>query len=161
MMVCSDEMMRTLPGRPAYALLRLRLRLRARQAGRLSRAAAMLAMAAAAALTAWPAAAQTSTPKGGSKPTSRACTPGEPNLLRDPALAVKVSTKLQFNKALLREKFDVQASGGMVTLSGNMTTREHIALAAKLASEVSGVRCVNNQLKLGPTQYDDPAPRNL
>jgi len=159
-MACSKNMMPSPVPRSAA-----RLPQSLRQAGHLPHPAALLALAAAvAALAALPAAAQTITtpPKGGGKPAAqRACAPGEPSLLRDQALAVKVSTKLQFNKALLREKFDVQVNGGVATLSGNMTTREHIALAVKLASAVQGVRCVNNQLKLGPTQYEDPAPRNL
>lgn len=83
------------------------------------------------------------------------CRPAESNFFKDEALAMKLSTKLQFNKALLREKIEVKVSGGIATLSGNVSSPEHIALAAKLAAETDGIHCVNNFLKVGPPE---PSP---
>jgi len=62
---------------------------------------------------------------------------------------VKVATKLQFNRALLREQIEVRTVGGVVTLSGTVSSHEHRALAERIASEVSGVVRVNNSLKVG------------
>ena len=75
---------------------------------------------------------------------------GEPSFFKDEAVAFKVNSKFQFNKTLMREKIDVKNNGGIVTLSGNVSTPEQIALAGKLASEVNGVQCVNNFLNVGP-----------
>ncbi|MGE0807326.1 MAG: BON domain-containing protein [Burkholderiaceae bacterium] len=121
-----------------------------------------VALSLAAAVLAAPAAAQMTQPSSkGSAARQRVCAAGEPSLFRDQALAIKVATRLQFNKSLLREKVDVHVAGGVATLSGNVTAREHIALAVKLASEVDGVRCVNNFLKIGAPEPSDPGPSNL
>src|SRR5262245_5131906 len=75
---------------------------------------------------------------------------GEPSFFKDQLVLTKVTTKLQFNKALLQEKIEVKNSGGMITLSGNVSTQEQIALASQLTKEVNGVLCVNNFLQVGP-----------
>ena len=85
-----------------------------------------------------------------------ACTPGEPSFFRDEALTMKVATKLQFTKALLREKVNVKVSGGVAMLWGGLSSAEAVATAARLAGEVEGVRCVNNQLRVGPPDADEP-----
>ena len=41
-------------------------------------------------------------------------------------------------------------ANGIVSLYGIVSTPEHARRAAKLASEVGGVRCVNNYLVVGP-----------
>jgi serine/threonine protein kinase/osmotically-inducible protein OsmY len=73
----------------------------------------------------------------------------EPSFFRDEATTMKVSTKLQFNRALLREQIEVRTVGGVVTLSGTVSSETKRELAAKVASEVSGVIRVNNTLKVG------------
>ncbi|MBK7665135.1 MAG: BON domain-containing protein [Sterolibacteriaceae bacterium] len=81
---------------------------------------------------------------------------GDPSFFRDEGINIKVSSKLKFNKSLMREIIQTKVNGGIVTLSGNVSTAEHARLAAKLASAVGGVRCVNNDLVVGP-----PAPRPI
>ena len=76
--------------------------------------------------------------------------PGDPSFFRDEGINIKVSTKLKFSKALMRENIQTKSNGGIVSLYGNVSTPEHAKLAAKLASEVGGVRCVNNYLVVGP-----------
>lgn len=85
-----------------------------------------------------------------------ACEPGQqkPSFFKDEWISNKVAAKLQFNKALLREKIDVKTTAGVVTLSGNVTAKGQIALAGKLAAQVSGVRAVNNYLQVGPPLRD-------
>jgi len=83
---------------------------------------------------------------------------GDGSLFKDEATAFKITSKLQFNKALMREKIDVKSSGGIITLSGNVSTPEQIALAEKLTREVKDVQCVNNFLKVGPPLKDSPTP---
>ena len=78
------------------------------------------------------------------------------SFFRDEGLTLKVASKLQFNKTLLREKIHVKAVGGIVSLSGNVSSKDHIALAGKLAAEVQGVQCVNNFLKVGPPEPNEP-----
>jgi osmotically-inducible protein OsmY len=68
---------------------------------------------------------------------------------RDEGLVLKVSTKLQFNKKLLREKIDVKANQGIVTLSGSVSSAELVSLAGQLAAETSGVVKVINGLRVG------------
>lgn len=75
---------------------------------------------------------------------------GDPSFFRDEGIKIKVTSKLKFNKALLRENIQTRTNGGIVMLYGNVSTAEHAKLAAKLASEVGGVRCVNNYLVVGP-----------
>lgn len=84
------------------------------------------------------------------KPARQCDGPGDPSFFRDEGINIKVSTKLKFNKALMRENIQTKSNGGMVSLYGNVSTPEHAKLAAKLASEVGGVRCVNSYLVVGP-----------
>lgn len=69
----------------------------------------------------------------------------------DHALSVKVSTKLQFNKKLLRTVIKVEAHDGAVILSGNVPSEGLIAEAVRTARAVEGVRSVKSYLKVGPT----------
>jgi hypothetical protein len=85
------------------------------------------------------------------------CHSGAPSFFRDEAMTIKVATKLQFNRALLREKVNVKVTGGVAMLWGGLSGTEAIAAAVRLASEVEGIRCVDNQLKVGPP--DQPAER--
>lgn len=77
---------------------------------------------------------------------------GDPSFFRDEGINMKVTSKLKFNKALLRESIQTKTNGGIVTLYGNVSTAEHAALAAKLVAEVDGVRCVSNYLVVGPPE---------
>jgi hypothetical protein len=99
----------------------------------------------------------TSAPAWAENPTKPGeCRGGDASFFRDEGLTLKVASKLQFNKTLLREKIQVKAVGGIVTLSGNVSSKDHIALAGKLAAGVEGVRCVNNFLKVGPPEPWEP-----
>ncbi len=75
---------------------------------------------------------------------------------KNSALATKVGVRLQYNKALLTEKFDVEADDGTVILSGNVSTKEKLDLAVKLARSIDGVKMVDNRLKIGPPIGSDP-----
>lgn len=98
-----------------------------------------------------------STPTWAQKPAKPGeCRGGDASFFRDEGLTLKVASKLQFNKTLLREKIHVKAVGGIVSLSGNVSSKDHIALAGKLAAEVQGVQCVNNFLKVGPPEPNEP-----
>jgi hypothetical protein len=94
-------------------------------------------------------------------PKPAVCHAGESSFFRDEALSVKATTKLQFTKALLREKIHVKVSGGVATLSGNVSAPEHIASAAHIVSQIDGIHCVSNFLQVGPPEpADTNGPRN-
>lgn len=76
---------------------------------------------------------------------------GAGQFFKDEGVVLKVVAKLQFHKQLLRENIDVKANGGIVTLSGNVSSHELVTLAGKLAAEVSGVTRVHNLLQVGAT----------
>lgn len=78
--------------------------------------------------------------------------PSHAGFWADHALAIKVSTKLQFNKKLLRTVIKVEAHDGVVSLSGNVPSKDLIAEAERTAKAVEGVRGVKNYLKVGPTE---------
>ncbi len=82
--------------------------------------------------------------------TTANCVPGEQNFWRDQGLTVKVSTKLQFHKPLQREKIEARVMGGVAQLSGNVSSAPQMAAAVRLVSQVEGVRCVMNNLRVGP-----------
>ncbi|MCW7538042.1 BON domain-containing protein [Aquabacterium sp. A7-Y] len=89
-------------------------------------------------------------------PAQAACRPGEASFFRDEALTMKVTTKLQFTKALMREKIRVKVTGGVAMLSGGVSSAEQIATAVRIARQVEGVRCVDNFMKVGPPEADNP-----
>jgi len=72
----------------------------------------------------------------------------EPSFFRDEATNLKVASKLQFNRELYKEQITADVSGGVVTLTGTVSTQAKRALAEKVAREVSGVVRVNNKLKI-------------
>lgn len=80
---------------------------------------------------------------------------GDASFFRDEGINIKVSSKLKFNKSLMRENIQTKTNGGIVTLQGYVATAEHAQLAARLASEVGGVRCVNNLLAVGASPMPD------
>ena len=61
---------------------------------------------------------------------------------------MKVASKLQFNRELMREQITAQVSGGVVTLTGTVSTEAKRELAGKVAAQVSGVVRVTNNLKI-------------
>lgn len=86
------------------------------------------------------------------RPTSRPICRARDDLasfFKDEGLAIKLSSSLQFNKALLREKIEVRVRGGVATLNGSVSSEEHAILAGRLAAEASGINCVNNLLQVG------------
>lgn len=84
------------------------------------------------------------------------CRPGEPSFFRDEALTVKLASKLQFSKTLLREKVNVKVTGGAAMLWGGLSSAEAVAAAVRLASQTGGIRCVDNRLKVGPPDAAEP-----
>lgn len=78
----------------------------------------------------------------------------EASFFKDEALRMSVGTKLQFSKALLQEKIEVRASGGVVTLTGGVLNEERAEIAGRVAAQVSGVHCVNNLLQVGASAHD-------
>jgi hypothetical protein len=85
---------------------------------------------------------------------------GDPSFFRDEGINFKLSTKLKWNKALMRENIQTKVNGGIATLSGTISTLELSRLAARLALEVNGVRCVSNQLVVGPPPPPSPTATN-
>lgn len=88
--------------------------------------------------------------------TSGTCRGGEARFFKDEGLALKVSTKLQFTKALMREKIDVRSNARVISLSGNVSTADLVALAGQIAAQAEGVVCVNNFLRVGPREIPPP-----
>jgi hypothetical protein len=68
----------------------------------------------------------------------------------DNAKSVSLGAKLQFNKVLMREKVLVKVTGGVAILTGNVSSQTAIRTAGRIAAETSGIRCVQNHLKVGP-----------
>jgi len=64
----------------------------------------------------------------------------------DSALAAKVKSALGADPALRLLAIDTGVAGGVVTLYGTADTRAHREKAAQVASNVPGVKSVNNQL---------------
>jgi len=136
---------------------------------RAARPAAVLAAAIVLALTT-PAAIGADAPRGKAAGTAsgatakpgadRPCQAGEASFFRDEGLSMKVQTKLQFNRELLREQIHVKVNGGVATLSGGVSTPQHIALAVDIARQVDGIRCINNFLRVGPPDPPAQGPLN-
>lgn len=76
------------------------------------------------------------------------------SFFKDEALGVKLSSTLQFNKALMREKIQAKVSGGVATLTGTVSSDEHAMLAGRLAAEANGINCVNNLLQVGVAERE-------
>lgn len=91
-----------------------------------------------------------------SKPARPACVPDEPSFWKDQALATKVAATLPFHKALLREKVQVKVTGGAAALSGNVSSQAAIDEAVRVVAGVSGVKCVQNFLHVGPPLPEAP-----
>jgi len=64
----------------------------------------------------------------------------------DSALAAKVKSALGADPTLRLLAIDTGVSNGVVTLYGTADTRAHREKAAQVASNVAGVKSVNNQL---------------
>ncbi len=71
-----------------------------------------------------------------------------PSFFRNAAMSIEVATKLQFNRELFKEEITANVSGGVVTLTGTVSTRAKRELAGKVVREVAGVLGVNNNLKV-------------
>jgi osmotically-inducible protein OsmY len=67
----------------------------------------------------------------------------------DERIKDEVHERLARHPAIDAGEIDVQAQGGEVTLSGNVTTRYEKRLAEELAEEVFGVRNVQNSIRVG------------
>jgi osmotically-inducible protein OsmY len=79
----------------------------------------------------------------------------------DTALAGKVKTALMTRKGLEGSQISVEAKNGVVTLKGDVATREQADIAEQVAKNTDGVTSVNNQLMLRipakPTTSSHPA----
>jgi osmotically-inducible protein OsmY len=82
--------------------------------------------------------------------TSTSCRPGDSGFFRDQGLGMKLASKLKFRKQLLSEQIDARVSNGIATLSGGVSSRRQITLALNIASDVEGIHCINNFLRVGP-----------
>jgi serine/threonine protein kinase/osmotically-inducible protein OsmY len=71
-----------------------------------------------------------------------------PGFFRNEAISFKVAAKLQFNRELFKEEITANVSGGVVTLTGTVSTQAKRELAGKVVREVAGVLGVNNNLKV-------------
>lgn len=69
-----------------------------------------------------------------------------PKVDEDKALAARVKTALGTDSSLKMLAIDAGAANGIVTLWGTADTRAHRDKAAKVASEVPGVKSVKNEL---------------
>jgi len=72
----------------------------------------------------------------------------KPGFFRDEGLSFKVASKLQFNQQLYKEQITADVSGGVVTLTGTVSSAAKRELAENVVREVSGVVRVNNKLKV-------------
>ena len=72
----------------------------------------------------------------------------QPSFFRDEGLSFKVASKLQFNRQLYKEQITSDVSGGVVTLTGTVSSAAKRELAENVVREVSGVVRVNNKLKV-------------
>jgi len=80
--------------------------------------------------------------------------PVQAGFFQDNALAVKVSSKLQFNKKLWQIPIQVDVHEGVVMLSGNVPSQAIINEALKTVRGVEGVKGVQNFLKVGPPVHE-------
>ncbi|WP_041675755.1 BON domain-containing protein [Ramlibacter tataouinensis] len=78
------------------------------------------------------------------------CPSGEARFWRDQALTVRLAGQLQMHQPLRRERIEVQVRGGVVLLSGSVSSPRQQRAAAQLAARVEGVRCVQNFMRVGP-----------
>lgn len=69
-------------------------------------------------------------------------------ILDDTAITTKVKAKLLQEKGIPSTSISVETFEGRVQLAGSVETREQIAHAGKVARSVSGVKRVENRLKV-------------
>jgi serine/threonine protein kinase len=75
---------------------------------------------------------------------------------RDQGITTKVAGKLHFNRKLWRTGIQVETKQGVVTLRGNVPSRQLIAEAVSIAGGVPGVRAVRNELRIGAPEVAPP-----
>lgn len=71
------------------------------------------------------------------------------DMWNDPAITAKVKTQLIKDTTIQGRKIDVDTVEGVVTLSGVVRTRAEADYAVKIASMVSGVKRVTDNLQVG------------
>lgn len=69
----------------------------------------------------------------------------------DTAITTEVKAGLHENKLTKSGDIQVHTEQGVVTLAGNVQSKEAISAAQKVASETSGVKRVTNELTMLPT----------
>jgi serine/threonine-protein kinase len=74
----------------------------------------------------------------------------------DQAIAFRVATGLSFDRMLYRSGIQVESAGGIVTLRGNVPSREQVAHAIAVARAIEGVREVRSELRIGARDYVFP-----
>lgn len=87
--------------------------------------------------------------------TKAGCRAGDSGFFRDQGLVMKLASKLKFKSGLLMEQIDVKVNSGVATLTGGISTQQHIVMALNIAADVEGIHCINNFLRVGPP---GPAP---
>lgn len=73
---------------------------------------------------------------------------GETTRVSDAALATNIKTRLAADPDVGAINIDVDADGGIVTLSGIVRTAEARSRAEQIAQGVDGVRRVNNEIRI-------------
>lgn len=74
--------------------------------------------------------------------------------VKDANVTAKVKSQLLWNSKTEGLNIDVDTEKGLVTLSGDVASREEAKLAVKLAADTEGVRKVKNNLKVISTPAD-------
>ncbi len=86
-------------------------------------------------------------PRGAASPPP-AAPASKPGFFQNEAISFKVASKLQFNRELFKEQITANVSGGVVTLTGTVSTQAKRELAGKVVGEVPGVQRVTNNLQV-------------
>lgn len=73
---------------------------------------------------------------------------GETTRVGDASLATQVKTRLATDPSVAAINIDVDADGGVVTLSGIVRSEEARRRAEEIAQNVDGVRRVNNEIRV-------------
>jgi osmotically-inducible protein OsmY len=71
------------------------------------------------------------------------------DVVDDATITKNVKQVLSRNAYVSKQKVDVDTQDGVVTLSGKVNDQQHTSAIIRLASQVKGVKKVNNQIQMG------------
>jgi hypothetical protein len=92
----------------------------------------------------------------------RDATSGARRAAADAGLEAKVKSAIETRKGLEGSRIDVEAKGDMITLKGDVMSRDQAELAEKVAMETNGVASISNQLMLRvPAKSSEPTVQPL